>query len=100
MICTTTYQQSSLRSANGGYRYFFNGQESDGEVYGEGGLTGYEFRQYDTRLINSDSQVKDTENVWLGGDKYGDSKTMASRRAIGCSAKRLCKYSKKHSNEK
>lgn len=34
----TTYQQSSLRPANGGYRYFFNGQESDGEVYGEGGL--------------------------------------------------------------
>ena len=50
MISTTTYQQSSPRSANGGYRYFFNGQESDGEVYGEGGLTGYEFRQYDTRL--------------------------------------------------
>ncbi|MCQ2275648.1 MAG: hypothetical protein MJZ87_01680 [Bacteroidales bacterium] len=50
MIHFTTYQQSSPRSANGGYRYFFNGQECDGEVYGEGGLTGYEFRQYDTRL--------------------------------------------------
>ncbi|MCQ2275805.1 MAG: hypothetical protein MJZ87_02485 [Bacteroidales bacterium] len=36
MISTTTYQKSFLRSANGGYRYFFNGQESDGEVYGEG----------------------------------------------------------------
>ena len=34
----------------GGYRYFFNGQESDGEVYGSGGLAAYEFRQYDTRL--------------------------------------------------
>lgn len=50
MISTTTYQQSALRSANGGYRYFFNGQESDNEVYGEGGLNGFEFRQYDTRL--------------------------------------------------
>ena len=34
----------------GGYRYFFNGQESDNEVYGENCLAGYEFRQYDTRL--------------------------------------------------
>ena len=34
----------------GGYRYFFNGQESDAEVYGTGSLAGYEFRQYDTRL--------------------------------------------------
>ncbi|MCQ2284152.1 MAG: hypothetical protein MJZ57_04545, partial [Bacteroidales bacterium] len=50
MISTTTYQQSSLRSANGGYRYFFNGQESDGEVYGEGGLQNYGFRMYDTRI--------------------------------------------------
>ena len=36
--------------AMGGYRYFFNGQEADNEVLGEGGLAGYEFRQYDTRL--------------------------------------------------
>ena len=35
---------------NGGYRYFFNGQEADNEVLGEGGLAGYEFREYDTRL--------------------------------------------------
>ncbi|MCQ2275806.1 MAG: hypothetical protein MJZ87_02490 [Bacteroidales bacterium] len=49
MISTTTYQQSSLRSANGGYRYFFNGQESDGEVYGEGGLHAFEYRMHDTR---------------------------------------------------
>ena len=34
----------------GGYRYFFNGQEADNEVFGEGALAGYEFRQYDTRL--------------------------------------------------
>ncbi len=32
MIPTTTYQQSSLRSNNEVYRYFFNGQESDGEA--------------------------------------------------------------------
>ena len=47
---TATYPPKSLRSAMGGYRYFFNGQEGDGEVYGQGSLTGYEFRQYDTRL--------------------------------------------------
>ena len=40
----------SPRYDNGGYRYFFNGQEADGEAYGQGGLAGYEFRQYDTRL--------------------------------------------------
>ncbi len=40
-----------VRSFNtGGYRYFFNGQESDAEAYGQGGLAGYEFRQYDARL--------------------------------------------------
>lgn len=48
MISTTTYQQSSLRSSNGGYRYFFNGQESDGEVYGEVGLHAFEYRMHDT----------------------------------------------------
>ncbi len=32
------------------YRYFFNGQEADNEVYGEGAVLGYEFRQYDSRL--------------------------------------------------
>ena len=34
----------------GGYRSFFNEQEADNEVLGEGALAGYEFRQYDTRL--------------------------------------------------
>ena len=47
---TATYPPKSPRPAMGGYRYFFNGQESDGEVYGSGILAGYEFRQYDTRL--------------------------------------------------
>ena len=49
MISTTTYRPQSSRSANGGYRYFFNGQESDGEVYGEGGLHAFEYRMHDTR---------------------------------------------------
>ena len=43
-------QYYNKSSYNGGYRYFFNGQESDAEVYGSGSLAGYEFRQYDTRL--------------------------------------------------
>lgn len=47
---TTTYLPQPPRYYMGGYRYFFNGQESDGEVYGSGSLAGYEFRQYDTRL--------------------------------------------------
>jgi RHS repeat-associated protein len=34
----------------GGYRYFFNGQEVDNEVFGEASSFGYEFRQYDSRL--------------------------------------------------
>ena len=50
MNFTTTYPPKFPRPAIGGYRYFFNGQESDGEVYGQGSLAGYEFRQYDTRL--------------------------------------------------
>ena len=32
------------------YRYFFNGQEADNEVLGEGVSLGYEFRQYDARI--------------------------------------------------
>ncbi|MBP5495794.1 MAG: hypothetical protein J6X98_01290 [Bacteroidales bacterium] len=50
MIPTLTYPPQHPRSDMGGYRYFFNGQEADNEVLGEGGLAGYEFRQYDTRL--------------------------------------------------
>ena len=49
MIHFTTYQQSFPSSVSGGYRYFFNGQESDGEVYGEGGLHAFEYRMHDTR---------------------------------------------------
>ena len=50
MIPTSTYPPKFLLPAMGGYRYFFNGQEADNEVLGEGALAGYEFRQYDTRL--------------------------------------------------
>jgi len=50
MIPTATYPPQPPRYYHGGYRYFFNGQESDAEAYGQGGLAGYEFRQYDTRL--------------------------------------------------
>ena len=44
------YQQSSQSTTIGGYRYFFNGQEGDNEVFGEMANFGYEFRQYDSRL--------------------------------------------------
>ena len=47
---TATYPPKFPLPAMGGYRYFFNGQEADNEVLGGGGLAGYEFRQYDTRL--------------------------------------------------
>ena len=69
---------------NGGYRYFFNGQEGDNEVLGEGALAGYEFRQYDTRLgrwwgVDPDVSKFPGESPFLfcGGnpilylDKYG-----------------------------
>ena len=50
MIRTASYPPQTPRYSNGGYRYFFNGQEADNEVFGESGLAGYEFREYDTRL--------------------------------------------------
>ena len=34
----------------GGYRYFFNGQEADNEVFGEGALHAFEYRMHDTRI--------------------------------------------------
>ena len=33
---TITYPPQTPRYDNGGYRYFFNGQETDNEVFGEG----------------------------------------------------------------
>ena len=45
-----TYSPRFTSTNNGGYRYFFNGQEGDNEVFGEMANFGYEFRQYDSRL--------------------------------------------------
>ncbi len=36
MIRSTTYPPQTPRYYNGGYRYFFNGQEADNGVLGEG----------------------------------------------------------------
>ena len=47
---TSTYPPKFLRSAIGGYRYFFNGQEADNEVLGEGALHAFEYRMHDTRI--------------------------------------------------
>ena len=45
-----TYSQNFTSINIGGYRYFFNGQEGDNEVFGEMANFGYEFRQYDSRI--------------------------------------------------
>ena len=50
MIRTATYPPQPPRYYNGGYRYFFNGQESDAEVYGTGSLHAFEYRMHDTRI--------------------------------------------------
>lgn len=47
---TATYPPQHLRPANGGYRYFFNGQEADNEVLGDLAFQNYGFRMYDTRV--------------------------------------------------
>ena len=36
MKLVSSYSPRHLHTANGGYRYFFNGQEVDNEVLGEG----------------------------------------------------------------
>jgi RHS repeat-associated protein len=38
------------RSYSTGYRYGFNGQEGDGEIYGDKKCYSYEFRNYDSRI--------------------------------------------------
>ena len=43
-------QYYNKSSYNGGYRYFFNGQEADIEVLGEGALHAFEYRMHDTRI--------------------------------------------------
>ena len=45
-----TYSPKHPSPNIGGYRYFFNRQEGDNEVFGEVANFGYEFRQYDSRL--------------------------------------------------
>ena len=50
MIRTITYPPQNPLPAMGGYRYFFNGQEADNEVLGEGALHAFEYRMHDTRL--------------------------------------------------
>ena len=49
MIPTTTYPPPLPRYDSGGYRYFFNGQETDNEVLGKGALHAFEYRMHDTR---------------------------------------------------
>ena len=75
-------QQHRQSSDMGGYRYSFNGQEADNEVYGEGKSLSAEFWQYDTRLgrrWNMDPVFKEYESpyacfagnpVWFA-DKFG-----------------------------
>ena len=45
-----TYRPKSPSTNIGGYRYFFNGQEGDNEVFGETANYAAEFWQYDSRL--------------------------------------------------
>ncbi|MBO7586727.1 MAG: hypothetical protein J6T13_06060 [Bacteroidales bacterium] len=64
---TATYPPKFLLPAMGGYRYFFNGQEADNEVLGEGVSLTAEFWQYDTRLgrrWNVDPVFKENESPY------------------------------------
>ena len=47
---TLTYPSQPPRYYNGGYRYFFNGQEADNEVLGDGALHAFEYRMHDTQI--------------------------------------------------
>ena len=79
---TTTYPPKFPLPAMGGYRYFFNGQEADNEVLGEGVSLTAEFWQYDSRLgrrWNVDPVFKEYESpyacfagnpVWFA-DRFG-----------------------------
>ena len=90
MIKTTTYPPKSPRSAIGGYRYFFNGQEADNEVLGKWVSLSAEFWQYDTRLgrrWNVDPVFKEYESpyacfagnpVWFA-DPKGDSSVVDAK---------------------
>ena len=64
---TATYPPKFPLPAIGGYRYFFNGQETDNEVFGEGVSLSAEFWQYDTRLgrrWNVDPVFKEYESPY------------------------------------
>jgi RHS repeat-associated protein len=51
MYLKQVHCQFYTESANtGGYRYFFNGQEADNEVFGEIALHAFEFRMHDARI--------------------------------------------------
>lgn len=55
IVSTTDYYPFGYPIPNrstdtGGYRYFFNGQEGDNEVFGESGLFAFEYRMHDARL--------------------------------------------------
>ena len=50
MIRTSTYPPKFPLPAMGGYRYFFNGQEADNEVLGDGALHAFKYRMHDTRI--------------------------------------------------
>ena len=45
-----TYRSNFNSTNTGEYRYFFNGQEGDNEIFGIGGFQNYGFRMYDTRI--------------------------------------------------
>ena len=47
---TFTHRPKSPSPDIGEYRYFFNGQEGDNEVFGEVALHAFEYRMHDTRL--------------------------------------------------
>ena len=50
LLRSVPYQRYSQSTNIGGYRYFFNGQEGDNEVFGEVASFTAEFWQYDSRL--------------------------------------------------
>lgn len=55
IVSTTDYYPFGYPIPNrstdtGGYRYFFNGQEGDNEVFGEVALHAFEYRMHDARL--------------------------------------------------
>ena len=47
---TLTYRPKHQSPNTGGYRYFFNGQEVDNELFGKVAFHAFEFRMHDARL--------------------------------------------------